>query len=341
LHSEMRRDYITNNWVIYAPSRAKRPSDFAVKRARTKPSVCPFCKGNENMTPPATLLYVAQQNRVQKITHEGPRRRSDWVVRCVPNMYPAVYSDRSDTEYSKRSSLAQRAAVGFHEIIIESPSHDDHPHRATQEQIAFWLRAAIDRVKVLVRQKEVRSIVLFRNHGVEAGASIAHAHSQLITTPIVPPQVEEEYEAIVRSRRVAGECALCQIMDRESKSPRRILSATDFSVIAPWASICPFEFWIMPKQHSSSIVQLKLIQVEELSKILRASLGGLASLLSDPPYNLVFHLGPTKAKSNAFHWHIRVYPKLSIQAGFELGSGISINTMKPEVAARALRRTIH
>jgi UDPglucose--hexose-1-phosphate uridylyltransferase len=312
-----------------------------VKRARTKPSVCPFCKGNENMTPPATLLYVAQQNRVQKITHEGSRRRSDWVVRCVPNMYPALYSNHSGTGYSKRSSLAQRPAVGFHEIIIESPIHDDHPHRANQEQIALWLRAVVDRIKELTKRKVVRSVVLFRNHGVEAGASIAHAHSQLITTPIVPPLIEKEYKAFARSRRIAGECALCQVVDRESKSPRRILSAPDFSVIAPWASISPFEFWIMPKQHSSSIVQLKPIQVEELSKILRASLGGLASLLSDPPYNLVFHLGPAKAKDNAFHWHIRVYPKLLIQAGFELGSGISINTMKPEAAAQALRRRIH
>jgi UDPglucose--hexose-1-phosphate uridylyltransferase len=340
LHSQMRRDYISNRWVIYAPRRAKRPSDFAVKRLRTKPSICPFCRGNENMTPPATLLYVARQNRLQKIAHEGPRRRSDWVVRCVPNMYPAVQLNRSGSGYSKRPPLAQRPAVGFHEIIIESPIHDDHPHRATQEQIAFWLRAAIDRVKDLARQKEVRSIVLFRNHGVEAGASIAHAHSQLITTPIVPPQIEEEYEALTRSRRIAGECALCQVVDREPKSPRGILSMTDFSVIAPWASLCPFEFWIMPKQHNSSIVKLRSTQVEELSKILHISLVGLAELLSDPPYNLVFHFGPTKAKGNAFHWHIRVYPKLSIQAGFELGSGIYINTMKPEAAAQALRRTI-
>jgi UDPglucose--hexose-1-phosphate uridylyltransferase len=340
MHGEMRHDYITDRWVIYAPGRAKRPSDFAAKRTKTKPKVCPFCRGNENMTPPATLLYVAEQNRVHKISHEGRRRRSDWVVRCVPNMYPALCSNHSHTRSSRRSPLVRRPAIGFHEIIVESPIHDDHPHRASHEQIVLWLGAAVDRVRHLTRQKDVRSLVLFRNHGVEAGASIAHAHSQLITTPIVPPHIEEEHVALVRSWGIAGECALCQVVDRESRSPRGILRTSNFSVIAPWASLYPFEFWIIPRLHSPSIAQLRSIQVEELSKILRLSLGGLARFLSDPPYNLVFHLGPTRANDNAFHWHIRVHPRLSTQGGFELGSGVYINTMKPEAAAQSLRRII-
>jgi UDPglucose--hexose-1-phosphate uridylyltransferase len=337
---EMRSDYLTDRWVIYAPGRAKRPSDFAAKRARTKPKVCPFCRGNECMTPPATLIYVTEQNRVNKIVHEGRRRRSDWVVRCVPNMYPAVRSGHSYTRSSRRSLLVQRPAIGFHEIIVESPTHDDHPHRASQEQIALWLSAAVDRVRDLTKRKEVRSVVLFRNHGVEAGASIAHAHSQLMTTPTVPPHIEEEHVALARSKSITGECALCQVVDLESRSSRGILSTSDFSVIAPWASLYPFEFWIIPKRHSASIVQLRSIPVEELSGILRLMLGGLAKLLSDPPYNLVFHLGPTRAKDNAFHWHIRVHPRLSTQGGFELGSGIYINTIKPEDAAQSFRRTI-
>jgi UDPglucose--hexose-1-phosphate uridylyltransferase len=340
MRNEIRRDYLTGRWVILAPGRSKRPSDFAVKRIHGEPKTCAFCRGNENLTPPANLLFIPQPKGVIKTADKGRRRRSDWVVRCIPNLYPAVSSLGSKAERSDQFPFLRQAAFGFHEIIIESPKHDDHPHRASQTQTEFWLNAAIDRVNDLSDRKGVESIVLFRNHGREAGASIAHAHSQIITTPIVPTRLEEECEALKRIRRMTGSCALCKVRAHEAKSPRRVLSSHGYDVITPWASLFPFEFWIIPKRHSPSIVGLSQKEVEELAKILRLSFKALAGLLSDPPYNLAFHLAPARTHDDVFHWHIEVYPKLTVWAGFELGSGMYINTMKPEIAAQALRREI-
>jgi len=156
----------------------------------------------------------------------------------------------------------------------------------------------------------------------------------------VPTRLREEYDAMKRFRGMTGNCALCKVRAYEAKSPRRILSSHDYDVITPWASVFPFEFWIIPKRHSPSIIGLSQKEVEKLAKALRLSFEALAGLLSDPPYNLAFHLAPTTAHDDIFHWHIEVYPKLAVWAGFELGSGMYINTMKPETAAQALRREI-
>jgi UDPglucose--hexose-1-phosphate uridylyltransferase len=340
MENEIRRDYLTGRWVILAPRRSKRPSDFAVKRVHAEPKTCAFCRGNENLTPPANLLFIPQPSGVIRTADKGRRRRADWVVRCIPNLYPAVSALGSRLKRSVQFPLLRQAAFGFHEIIIESPRHDDHPHRAGQTQTEFWLNAAIDRVRDLSDRKGVESIVLFRNHGKEAGASIAHAHSQIITAPIVPTRLGEEYEALKHFRRMTGNCALCRVRVQEAKGPRRVLSSHDYDVIGPWASVFPFEFWIIPKRHSPSIVGLSQKEVGELAKVFRLSFEALAGLLSDPPYNLAFHLAPTRARDDIFHWHIEVYPKLAVWAGFELGSGMYINTMKPETAAQALRGEI-
>jgi UDPglucose--hexose-1-phosphate uridylyltransferase len=340
MENEIRRDYLTKRWVIFAPRRSKRPSDFAVKRVYGESKACAFCRGNENLTPPANLLFIPHPGGVIRTFDKGHRRRSDWLVRCIPNLYPAVNTLASRTKRSDQFPFMRRTAFGFHEIIIESPRHDDHPHRASQSQTKLWLDAAIDRVSDLSNREGVESIVLFRNHGKEAGASIAHAHSQIITTPVVPTRLEEEFEALKRFRRMTGNCALCKVRAHEAKSPRRVLSLYDYDVMTPWASVFPFEFWIIPKRHSSSIIGLSAREVEELAKALRLSLKALAGLLSDPPYNLAFHLAPTRAHDGVFHWHVEVYPKLAVWAGFELGSGMYINTMKPETAARALRKEI-
>jgi UDPglucose--hexose-1-phosphate uridylyltransferase len=256
-------------------------------------------------------------------------------------MYPAVSPTHPRAKSPDRFPLLARAAIGLHEIIVESPRHDDHPHEASQEQTGLWLNAAIDRINYLTERKDVESVALFRNHGKEAGASIAHAHSQIITTPSIPARIKEEHEALKHFQRMTGNCALCQVRAREVKSSRRILNLPNFTVIAPWASVFPFEFWILPRRHQPSIADLTRNEVEELANVLRVSFKALAGLLSDPPYNLAFHLGPTKAHDDVYHWHIEVYPKLAIQGGFELGSGMYINTMKPETAAQALREEIN
>jgi len=338
LTNELRRDYLLDRWVIFAPRRAKRPIDYAVPRSKADPKVCVFCPGNENLTPPAKLLYVPQDGKILEAKDRGRNRRSDWLVRCIPNLYPALSgSDNSPLplEHHNGFSRISLRGIGTHLIVVESPGHDDHPHHAKRRQIELWLRAAIDLVDKLERREYSKSVALFRNHGREAGASIAHAHSQIITTPIVPARIEQEHRALKKFQDEEDSCAFCRIRAMEAKSERKILDVDGFTVFAPWASIFPFEFWIVPKRHSPRISGLPDEEIKDLSVTIQLSFRALARAVADPPYNAIFHQSP-KSRDGAFHWHIEVYPKLSIQAGFELGTGTYINTLKPETAATAL-----
>ncbi|HXX72732.1 MAG TPA: DUF4921 family protein, partial [Candidatus Acidoferrales bacterium] len=340
--NELRRDYLLDRWVIIAPARAKRPSDYSVPRTSTnQPKACVFCPGNEAMTPPASLLLVRGNGGIVKLRDGSGPRRSDWLVRCVPNLFPAVSQPNGGLRPPHGSfPYVSRRAIGTHEIVIESPAHDDHPHRASEMQIRLWLEAVMDRAVQLSQQPGISAISIFRNHGREAGASIAHAHTQIIATEFVPNTLRDEALAMKRYHQKSGGCALCRVRAKESKSERKILDTNDYSIIAPWASVYPCEFWIIPKRHSERITDLHDEEVACLAKSIHLSFGALANTISDPPYNAVFHTAPTKARDKTFHWHLEVYPKLSIHAGFELGSGVYVNTMSPEAAAPALQASL-
>lgn len=333
--NELRKDYLLDRWVVYAPGRARRPADFVVSRSKAEAKVCSFCPGNENLTPPAKLLYVLEDDRILRSRDRGGKRRSDWSVRCIPNLYPAfdLAGSAGHVRERRRFPYVKLKAAGVHEIIIESRDHDGHPHRADDKQIALWLQAAMERVGVL--NADWANVALFRNHGREAGASIAHAHSQIIATALVPRIIDDERRAMNRFHAQTGHCAMCKIRSAEAKTERCILNGENFTVIAPWASVFPFEFWVIPRRHSSTIVGLELEEVRELARTIRIAFRALANLLSDPPYNVIFHLAPKSR--GVFHWHLEVYPKLSVHAGFELGTGMYINTQTPELSAEALR----
>jgi UDPglucose--hexose-1-phosphate uridylyltransferase len=337
--NELRKDYLLDRWVVFAPGRARRPADFVVSRSKAEAKICSFCPGNENLTPPARLLYVLDENRILKLRDVGGKRRSDWSVRCIPNLYPAFESTgfTGQGREQGRFPYVKSKAVGVHEIIIESPDHDGHPHLADEKQIALWLQAALERVGEL--NANWANVALFRNHGREAGASIAHAHSQIIATPLVPSRIDAERKAISKLRDETGDCAICKISSAEAKTERCITNGENFTVITPWASVFPFEFWIIPRRHLATAVGLTLDEVRDLARTIKISFKALANLLSDPPYNMIFHSAPSKSH-RSFHWHIEVYPKLSVHAGFELGTGMYINTQTPESSAEALRAAV-
>ncbi len=340
LNNELRKDYLLDRWVVYAPRRAKRPADFAVSRSKTETKVCSFCPGNENLTPPAKLLYVLSEGRTLKLRDAGDKRRSDWSVRCIPNLYPAFESNDSSPlkgQVKGQFPNIKSKAVGVHEIVIESPEHDGHPHLAGEKQIGLWLQAAIERVVEL--NKKWSCVVLFRNHGRDAGASISHAHSQIIATPLVPSRIHNELTAMRKFHNETGKCAICKIISIETKTDRCIMNGENFTVVAPWASIFPFEFWIIPRKHAGTFVALERDEVRSLAHTINLSFRAVANLLSDPPYNMIFHSAPSKSQGS-FHWHVEVYPKLSVHAGFELGTDMFINTQTPESSAEALKTAI-
>jgi UDPglucose--hexose-1-phosphate uridylyltransferase len=341
LPNEIRKDYLLNRWVIIAAERSKRPSDFVVKRVeKAEIKTCPFCPGNESMTPPAVLLYLPSNGGIQKTKDLNGHRPKGWLVRCVPNLYPALQPLEKAPTSPQNDHHKTMVGTGYHEVIIESPNHDEHPHTARIQQIRFTLDLCIDRLKDILSRDYIRYVSIFRNHGQEAGASLSHAHSQLIATPIVPTQIFEEVEASRNYYEKQGKCVYCKLIEEEMLGPRKIYEEDAFAVFAPWASIYSFEFWIIPKRHQVSLINMTETEKNSLARTIRICFGGLARLLNDPPYSYGFHIAPKGMESNHFHWHLEVYPKLGIHAGFEKSTGMYINVIPPETAAAHLREFV-
>jgi UDPglucose--hexose-1-phosphate uridylyltransferase len=341
-HNELRRDYLLDRWVVIATERGRRPTDFAKKeRVQAKIGVCPFCPGNEHMTPPAVLVYLESGGKIEKAKDENDFRHKNWLIRCFPNLFPAFSPPQEVLGRGKIVKSRDLAlALGHHEVLVESPNHDEHPSDARLPQLVHVINAYLDRLGELSAKPYVRYVSIFRNHGLEAGASLSHAHSQIIATPFTPKIVKEELAASRQHWRKNGNCIFCQIMEKERNSPRFIMENSDFLVFAPYASANPLEFWIFPKKHEASPIKLSENEKENFAKTLKACLGALKSLLNDPPYNFGFHIAMDKTASPYYHWHVEVYPKLAIWAGFEKSTGMYINTVAPETAAESLRKVI-
>jgi len=342
-YNELRKDYLLNRWVVIATERSRRPTDFAKQKAETpQNTVCPMCVGNEHLTPPALMLYLKENGEVNvaqdPLTGERPK---NWLVRVIPNLYPAFSTPKQQEDAAQIfKSECLGDAIGAHEVIVESPNHDEGPADAELPQLELVVHSYIDRLKELIAKPYVKYVSIFRNFGKEAGASLTHAHSQIIAAPMVPPLIQEEIDASKAYFEEHGKCVFCDILEKEAKSPRLVFVSDDFVVFTPYASIKPLEFWIVPKKHSANILNLSDPEVAAFAKTLKSSLKALKDVVNDPPYNYGINLTIDKAAEDHYHWHLEVYPKLSIWAGFELNTGTYINTVPPETAAESLRKAI-
>ena len=337
--NEVRKDYLLNRWVVIAKERKKRPTDFVKKMIEKKESVCPLCPGNEHMTPPAVLVHLSSNGEIRKERDQNGYRHKNWLVRVVPNLYPAFAPPDKERGGTKESPLLKRAA-GHHEVLIESPCHNEHPGVARVSQLVHVINAYRDRLTDLSGKPYVKYVSIFRNHGREAGASLSHAHTQLIATPFIPRIPEEELEVSKSFWKKNHECRFCDVLKREKESPRFIWENNSFVVFAPWASVNPLEFWVLPKRHQSNMLSISQREVKDLAETMRVCLGGLRSLLNDPPYNFGFHTISMDDAQNCYHWHLEVYPRLTIWAGFEKSTGMFINVISPEDAAAELKNVV-
>ncbi len=342
-YNELRKDYLLNRWVVVATERSRRPSDFVKQKAETaQTTVCPMCVGNEHLTPPAVMLYLKENGEVN-VTQDPlvGERPKNWLVRVIPNLYPAFSPPKlpEDTAQILKSECFGDA-IGGHEVIVESPNHDEDPADAELPQLELVVHAYIDRLKELSTKPYVKYVSIFRNFGKEAGASLSHAHSQIIAAPMVPSLIQAELDASKAHYREHRKCVFCEIIEQEAKGPRLVYDNADFVVFAPYASINPMEFWILPKKHSANILDLNGAEIEVFAKTLRLSLKALKDVVNDPPYNYGIHLAINEEAKDYYHWHLEVYPKLSIWAGFELNTGIYINTVTPETAADSLKKAL-
>jgi UDPglucose--hexose-1-phosphate uridylyltransferase len=341
VYNELRKDYLLNRWVVIATERSRRPSDFVKQKTESTQNVCPLCVGNEHLTPPAVMLYLKQNGKIVVDRDKEGKRDQNWLIRVIPNLYPAFSPPKNPTEKTyimKTDSCGY--AIGHHEVIVESPNHNEDPADSKLPQLEFLIKAYIDRLHELSAKSYVKYVSIFRNYGKEAGASLSHAHSQIMAISIVPRILEKEIEASKKFYDQHKKCALCDVIEKEKKSIRLILENQHFVVFAPYASVHPLEFWILPKKHASTILGLSKTEIKTFAETLQKSLKALKDLVNDPPYNYSFHLSINRDTAKYYHWHLEVYPRLSNWAGFEKSTGMYINTVTPENSAEEFRKAL-
>jgi len=340
LENELRKDYLLNRWVVIAKNRKKRPTDFIKKENIINKNTCPLCPNNEQMTPPAVLVYLSANGKPKKEKDENDFRHKNWLARVIPNLYPA-FTPPANQDMSITDTPIMLKAIGHHEVVVESPLHTEHPSIARVSQLGHVINVYLDRLNVLSRKAYVKHVTIFRNHGQEAGASLSHPHTQIIASPIIPTLVEKELESSKKYWNIHQECVFCDILQRETEGSRFIYENQSFVVFAPYASINPLEFWVLPKSHHPNVLSLSENQISDLAKTMRICFGALRTLLNDPPYNFGFHMAINGKAKKFYHWHLEVYPRLATWAGFEKSTCMFINTVSPEDAAIELRSAVH
>jgi UDPglucose--hexose-1-phosphate uridylyltransferase len=327
---ELRKDPITGRWVIISTDRAKRPMDFVRESVEIKGNgFCPFCYGNEQKTPPEILAYGR---------NGAGANTPGWRVRVVPNKFPALGIE-GDLDRTGEGIFDKMNGIGAHEVIIETPEHQSTLATLAEKAIEDVLWAYRDRMLDLKNDRRFRYILLFKNHGEAAGASLEHTHSQLIALPIVPKRVREEVDNAKKYYMEKERCVFCDIIRQEIEDSVRVVAENDlFIALAPYAPRFPFETWLLPKQHSSAFENNQSPTYGSLARMMRNVLSRLDSALARPAYNYMIHTSPIGEETNDhYHWHIELMPRLTKVAGFEWGSGFYINPTPPEESARFLR----
>ena len=327
---QLRKDPITGRWVIISTDRQKRPNDFRVERATIiGREQCPFCPGHESLTPPEVLSY--RQNG-------GAANTPGWDLRVVPNKFPALQVEGT-LDREGDGMFDRMNGIGAHEVIIETPDHDRSLAAMSEPEIERVLWAYRERILDLKQDRRLRYILVFKNHGAAAGATLEHTHSQLIALPIVPDFVREEVEGARRHFAIKERCVFCDIVHQEVADTRRIVAENaEVVALAPYAPRFAFETWLLPKRHGARFEEAPRHEYESLARLLKSVLQRMERALESPAYNLIVHTAPfADDVADLFHWHVEIIPKLTRLAGFEWGTGFYINPTPPEESAKVLR----
>ena len=320
--NQLRLDPLSGRWVVVSTERANRPSSFVLRSQpvqddTTRP--CPFCPGHEEASPPALETY-------------GPT--GSWLVRVVPNLYPAFEGDEPFVVANRGPVFTQATAGGIHEILILSPEHDATWAMISEEQSGLVMAALRDRLDEHSQRPNLRYTQAIVNSGREAGASLEHPHGQLLGMSFVPRELAEEQ---ARFARFAGSCLLCTTVDAEEGVGHRVIYADDrVVVVCPFWSAVPYEMLVIPRAHCSQLHHSPPEDLVSVGRSIRACLNQLRDRIGDVADNIVFHSAPYRL-SEPFHWHAHIWPKATTMAGFEMGTGVAINVIAPELAADELR----
>ncbi|MDA8339098.1 MAG: galactose-1-phosphate uridylyltransferase [Nitrospiraceae bacterium] len=324
---ELRLNLITREWVIIAREKGKRPEDFISAREKKRlpefVETCPFCPGNESKTPD-------EQYRI--------RDEKGWKIRVVPNKF-AVLSKEGERRRTNTGLKKSVNGVGTHEVIIETPVHNLTTATMPVEQLKEVIQTYKDRFIEIYKDPRIEHVIIFKNNGPASGTTIEHPHSQIAGIPVIPLQIRSRIENAMRFFDDTGECLLCKTINDEITDGARILSNTEhFVSFIPYAALSPFHIWIFPKRHSGSFSDLRSEEIWDLSINLKSTMAKLYYGLEHPDFNYVIRSGkPGNTDSEFIHWYISIVPRVAMASGFELGSGMYINPLMPEISAEFLR----
>lgn len=327
--AELRKDPVTGRWVIIEIDKPKGPLDYTIEEHVKRRGICPFCPGNEHMTP--SEIYAHREGELKA---DG----SNWQTRVIPNKFPALRIE-GDLDRMGIGIYDMMNGVGAHEVIIENPDHNRELCDLLDHDIEKVIWAYRNRSLDLMGDKRFKYILIFKNYGISAGASLEHPHSQLIALPIVPKRVVEELRFAERYYDYKERCVFCDILRQEIDDRERIVAEnSSFIAFTPFVSRFPFEISIYPKIHESEFSYIQKEEVVDLARILKETLLRMKLALKDPSYNFILHTAPIDGKGREdYHWHIEIMPRMGRTAGFEWGTGFYLNSTPPELAAETLR----
>ena len=308
----IRKDYILDRWVYYAPYRRKRPNEFKNVYTKTESKSCLFCPSNEGLTP----------FEIGRLEYKG-----SWKMRWFLNKFPVVDAGKKP-KLKKGKFLAEQSSYGIHEVVVETNHHKSQLADLPVSHIMELLEVYKFRVKDLGRIKGIEYVQIFKNHGKDAGTSLMHSHSQITALPKVPNLVSEEIKAVKQHKK----CAYCGVIKIESKSKRKIFETKNVVAFAPFASRFNYEAWIFPKQHKKTFEELNVAELNDLATAMKKILSKLKKI--NASYNLYIHYSP--AREN-LHFHIEIAPRIANWGGFEFSTNFIINSVLPEDAARFYR----
>ena len=366
---QLRQNIATKEWVIIATERAKRPEDF-LKKDKSKFTLpeysndCPFCPGNEHMSPvehyairdniPGPNVAAGadatrgksktapeESNTTPKDTsahHQQDKHSGNWRIRVIPNKFPALVPKGKKELYHK-GIVRNITGFGIHEVIIDTPKHNDNPALYSVAQTLDLITTYKNRYISALTDERVEAVIIFKNHGDAAGRSLVHPHSQLVATPIVATHIRDRIEEAMRYYDDHMECVFCRMIKEELEARERIVIESEYFVVfVPYAAISPFHLWVFPKRHIACFPVINEQEMADLAFVLKNTLAKIYYGLDDADYNYVIRSLPGQCRDNPFfHWYLSIIPRVTKTAGFELGSGMFINTAMPEESARYLR----
>lgn len=332
--AELRKDPIVGRWVIVDTDHPTKPEDFEHEAHPFKGGgVCPFCYGNESLTPPE-IDSVRDSNTAPNTP--------GWQVRVVPNKFPAL---QIEGELDRRGLgiYDMSNGIGAHEVIIETPYHNKDICDLLNDEVANVIKVLCRRALDLIRDKRFKYIMIFKNYGPAAGASLEHPHTQMIALPMVPKSVKEEILGAYNYFEYRERCIFCDIIRQETQEKERIIVENKYFIaFCPFVSRFPFETWIIPKKHSSYFCHMSGEEMADLAFALREVIAKFKKVFTNLPYNFIIHTSPVESENGVeyYHWHIEFMPKLTRVAGFEWGTGFYIVPTPPEVAANYLKEAV-